>query len=139
MTDVKFMDISENNNPATTDSILIANTENGVKRTTLGTLNKMFAVKGLFHLEKIQTKLQAHTVSYHITAPNIAGYKFAFWLSPYTEGASFSSYINNPANSDVSIFVTTPKDIQPTDIQGDQYFPTPFVTAQAVYIKADLA
>lgn len=137
MADVKFMDISENDNPATTDSILIANSQNGVKRTTLGTLGNMFAVKGVLHIEKIQTKLQAHTPSYNVTAPNVEGYTFAFWLASYTEGVTFMSYVNDPTASSTTIYLDY--DIQPTDIQARPNVPTPFVTVQAVYIKADLA
>lgn len=136
MADVKFMDISENDNPATTDSILIANSQNGVKRTTLGTLGNMFAVKGVLHIEKLRNKLQANTTAYPITAPNVEGYTFAFWLASYTEGDVIMSYVDDPTASSTEIFFDHP--LQPAEIQGDQAIPTPFVTVQAVYIKADL-
>lgn len=137
MADVKFMDISENDDPATTDSILVGNQKNGVKRTTLGKIGDMFAVKGVLHIEKVQTKLQAHTAAYPITAPNVEGYTFAFWLASYAEGVTFMSYVNDPATSSATIYLD--HDIQPTEIQGNPNLPTPFVTVQAVYIKADLA
>ena len=54
MADIKFMQLSENGNPATTDSVLIGNSQDGLKRTTLGTIGNMFAVHGLLHFENVQ-------------------------------------------------------------------------------------
>lgn len=84
MADIKFMDISENSNPATTDSVLIANNSNGIKRTTLGNVLNMVPkpdTKGL-----IMTAV-LHVVSNglkdcKITAPTFEGYSFASWLTP---------------------------------------------------------
>ncbi|WP_405077242.1 hypothetical protein ACIUDV_05850 [Limosilactobacillus reuteri] len=53
MADVKFMDLSQNDNPATTDSVLIGNSTDGLKRTTVGAIGNLFAVKGLLHFETI--------------------------------------------------------------------------------------
>lgn len=105
MADVKFMDLSQNNNPATTDSVLIGNSADGLKRTTVGAIGDLFAVKGLFHFETITgtnnpTDSNAKN-SVDIEAPNVPGYTFAFWLAPSTRGHIVPSYIEyantNPA------------------------------------------
>ena len=59
MADIKFMDISENDNPATTDSILVGNQDNGVKRTTLGKIGDMFAIHNLIHTETVTVNMKA--------------------------------------------------------------------------------
>lgn len=108
MADIKFMDISENDNPATTDSILVGNQENGVKRTTLGKIGDMFAVHGLLHFETVSVKLTADNVnsSFSISAPEVEGYTFAFWLSSATKGTMFGTYIENPAQSNTAAWFT---------------------------------
>lgn len=132
MADVKFMDISENSNPATTDSILIANNDNGVKRTTLGTIGNMFAVKGLFHLENVtQLITKGDNQKMPIEAPSVEGYKFVFWLSPATVGFSGPCYLENSTAPTTAIWV--PADT--TSYEGTNNA----VSATAVYIKADLA
>lgn len=132
MADVKFMDISENSNPATTDSILVANKDNGVKRTTLGTIGNMFAVKGLFHFENVtQPAPIGNRQKAQIEAPSVEGYKFVFWLNSSTVGFVEPNYIDNPTNSTAGIWVPT----DTTPYKGYNFV----VSAIAVYIKADLA
>ena len=106
MADVKFMDISENNNPATTDSILVANKENGVKRTTLGTLGNMFAVKGLLHIETVTVPLQNNTMQLGLVAPDVEGYKFAFWIQATPQGWNGTAFIANPISQSSSIWIS---------------------------------
>lgn len=109
MADIKFMDISENDNPATTDSILVGNQENGVKRTTLGKIGDMFAVHGLIHLEKTTTVLKADTYAYDISAPTVDGYTFAFWLTCVpTDGWAGSAYVAEPTWSSTQLYIAYP-------------------------------
>lgn len=137
MADIKFMDISENDNPATTDSILVGNQENGVKRTTLGKIGDMFAVHGLFHTEVVTVPLVNDKSYYDINAPAVEGYTFAFWLSPSVAGRSIANYIDNANNAGAKIYIniTPGQDLQ----TGDQYNPTPHVQAIAVYVKNTVA
>ena len=107
MTDVKFMDLSENDSPATTDSVLIGNSKDGLKRTSIGAIGNLFAVKGLFHFKKLTvhtvpdpnaaTSPISHSIQ-GVTAPNVPGYTFAFWLSSATSGDVFSNYVEDPTN-----------------------------------------
>lgn len=137
MADIKFMDISENDNPATTDSVLVGNKDNGVKRTTLGKIGDMFAVHGLFHTEVVTVPLVNGQSIYRINAPAVEGYTFAFWLSPSVAGRTFANYIDNAANASASIFTAI---AQGQDVQtGDQYNPTPHLQAVAVYVKNTVA
>lgn len=85
MADIKFMDISENSNPATTDSVLIANNSNGIKRTTLGNILNMVpqpeSTKGLI-MTAVLHVLSNGLKDCEITAPTFEGYSFASWLTP---------------------------------------------------------
>lgn len=85
MADIKFMDISENSNPATTDSVLIANNSNGIKRTTLGNILNMVpqpeSTKGLI-MTAVLHVLSNGLKDCKITAPTFEGYSFASWLTP---------------------------------------------------------
>lgn len=135
MADIKFMDISENDNPATTDSILVANQENGVKRTTLGKIGDMFAVHGLFHIEKVQSNLVKNTVYYQIAAPTVEGYNFAFWLQPAPFGGTLSSYIGEPNKSSNYIYIVGGTDKNNSAIDDG----VKAVAAYAVYVKNEVA
>ncbi len=136
MADIKFMDISENDNPATTDSILVGNKDNGLKRTTLGNLGKMFAVSKLIHIEVQQQPLVVNTDQYNFTAPDVEGYSFAFWLQTSTVSVIMPTYSEKPFSKSTSVFVTIQGDEYNTSIQSAQY---PVIQAVAVYVKNEVA
>lgn len=137
MADIKFMDISENDNPATTDSILVGNQDNGVKRTTLGKIGDMFAVHGLLHSEKVTANLKNGTVAYPINAPSVEGYTFAFWLSPRTAGKLLPTYLDGSTNPRTNIYLYNHDNM---DVEtGDDWFPHPYVEAVAIYVKNTVA
>lgn len=135
MADIKFMDISENSNPATTDSILVGNKDNGLKRTSLGNLADMFAVHGLFHFESVTTMVKAQTASYPIEAPTVEGYKFAFWLSTATVGWMGATYIESPTSQQNQIWIVNTPDSDLSVIANGNNR----ITAIAVYIKNSVA
>ena len=135
MADIKFMDISENDNPATTDSILVGNNDNGLKRTTLGKLADMFAVHGLLHLERVDNIVQAQTVSYPIVAKPVEGYTFAFWISSSTSNWIAPTYIEDATNSSSKIWVAFPAGSNFQVIANGSNL----VSAVAVYIKNSVA
>lgn len=135
MADIKFMDISENDNPATTDSILVGNKDNGLKRTTLGKLGEMFAVHGLIHIERLDKLVEANTFQYAISAPNVEGYKFAFWLNSASTGWLASTYIDMPYQPNTNIWIVYPNG----DDLNAQANGNNSVSAFAVYIKNEVA
>lgn len=138
MTDIKFMNLSENDNPATTDSVLIGNQENGLKRTTLGKIGDMFSVKALLHYERITQPLTNGKISnYTLNAPTVDGYKFAFWLSLSTAGKCKVGYFEDPLNPSTNAHILNPEDEDLTI--GDSNFPNPSVAAVAVYLKSSVA
>lgn len=98
MADIKFMDISENDNPATTDSVLIANESNGVKRTTLGNVLNMVpkpeSTKGLI-MTAVLHVLSTGLKKCQITAPTFEGYSFASWLTAGVPGGDASVAIKD--------------------------------------------
>ena len=138
MADIKFMNLSENSNPSTTDSVLIGNAQDGMKRTSLGKIGDMFAVHGLLHFETVYTLLtDAKKQSYTLTAPDVAGYTFAFWTSPSSIGNSLATYIENANASSTNIWI-------PTDTAQWQDFANFIdgrtqIGATAVYVKSTVA
>lgn len=135
MADIKFMDISQNDNPATTDSILVGNQDNGLKRTTLGKLADMFAVHGLFQFKQVTSLITAKNTGYSIEAPTVDGYQFVFWLSSSTIGWMGTTYVEEPTSQNTKIWVTYPaSDSISTFANGSNV-----VSAYAVYIKNSVA
>lgn len=133
MTDVKFMDLSKNDNPATTDSVLIGNSTDGLKRTTVSAIGNLFAVKGLFHFERITgqtdpTAIYPSNKSVGITAPNVPGYNFAFWLGSATVGNILSNYVENTIGQKTNVWVDLGTVTSPVKI-----------TSTAVYVKSTVA
>lgn len=137
MTDVKFMDLSESDSPATTDSVLIGNSKDGLKRTSIGAIGNLFAVKGLFHLEKLSVHTDpdphAATAPIHsikgVTAPYVHGYTFAFWLSSATSGEVYSSYVEDPTSKVTNIWVNI----------SNGRTSAVYVNVVAVYVKSTVA
>ena len=111
MTDVKFMDLSQNDNPATTDSVLIGNSTNGLKRTTVGAIGNLFSVKDLFHFETIAGQTDPTLASTSdrnsvaIVAPVVPGYSFVFWLNSSTVGEARASYVQSATNPQTNVWV----------------------------------
>ena len=135
MADIKFMDISENNNPATTDSILVGNKDNGLKRTSLGNLADMFGVHKLFHFEQVSSVLVADTFRYPIQAPDVEGYKFAFWLQSATVNCTINSYIDYPIGSSATIWFDNNEQTEFNRVANG----TNTVRAIAVYVRNSVA
>ena len=137
MADIKFMNLSENSNPSTTDSVLIGNAQDGMKRTSLGKIGDMFAVHGLLHFESVYTLItDAKKQSYPITAPDVAGYTFAFWACPSSVGNALATYIESANSNPTYVWI-------PTETMQFEHF-SDFVNgktqigAVAVYIKSTL-
>lgn len=138
MTDVKFMDLSENDSPATTDSVLIGNSTGGLKRTSIGAIGNLFSIKGLFHLETLSvhtvpdpnaaTSSPSHSID-GVTAPDVPGYTFLFWLSSATSGQVYPNYIENPEKKVTNIWVNITNGV--TDAV--------YVNVTAVYVKSTVA
>lgn len=136
MADVKFMDLSQNDNPATTDSVLIGNSADGLKRTTVGAIGNLFAVKGLLHFETITgsnnpTSTDPNAInSVDIKAPDVPGYTFAFWLAPSTRGSIVPSYIEYADTNPAKVWLKLP--------DNDDGNPKNIV-AVAVYVNSKVA
>lgn len=143
MADIKFMNLSENGNPATTDSVLIGNSQDGLKRTTLGTIGNMFAVHGLLHFESVQVptssaasqitnpSAQYWDTSFQVVAPSVAGYTFKCWIGSQTNGFVCANYIAEPLNSTSSVWVSK---FPTSQVQNAKS-----VQATALYVKNELA
>lgn len=143
MADIKFMNLSENGNPATTDSVLIGNSQDGLRRTTLGTIGNMFAVHGLLHFENVQVPTstasgqiadpaaQYWDASFRVVAPNITGYTFKCWIGSQTNGFVCGNYVADPLNPTALVWVNQFPTSQVQDANS--------VQATALYVKNELA
>lgn len=135
MADIKFMDLSQNDNPATTDSVLIGNSTDGLKRTTVGAIGNLFSVKGLFHLETVTGQTNPTLTdpgankNVGITAPDVPGYSFAFWLSSATIDTVMPNYVDYPNVQQAHVWVDTPNEMS-TPVK---------VMVTAVYVKSTVA
>ena len=144
MADIKFMNLSENSNPATTDSVLIGNSQDGLKRATLGTIEKMFAVGKALHFEQVGlnantaasqiTKPEATNVdcSYAIEAPSVPGYSFVCWINSATNGFICSSYVASPLSNSATVWLHNAP-------VGPIKSGSASVTAVAMYVNNNLA
>lgn len=144
MADIKFMNLSENGNPATTDSVLIGNSQDGLKRTTLGAIGKMFSVKGALHFEQVSVNADTAasqitdpvattwTAQYSIKAPDVPGYTFKIWINSATNGFVCTNNIAGPLFPSSTVWV---KDANVKDIRNSKCS----ITAVALYVKNELA
>ena len=144
MADIKFMNLSENGNPATTDSVLIGNSQDGLKRTTLGTIGNMFAVHGALHFEQVGTvantaasqitdpSATVWNCKYPIEAPSVPGYSFACWVNSATNGFIGASYVASPLSSSATVWLSNAPVSSIRDGKSS-------VTAVALYIKNEVA
>lgn len=144
MADIKFMNLSENGNPATTDSVLIGNSADGLKRATLGTIGNMFAVHGALHFEEVSvlTSTQADKatnpnndteigVGFDVSAPSVPGYTFKCWIGSQTNGFIGTTYMSDKLKSNGQVWAYAPQWAITNDSNS--------VTATALYIKNELA
>lgn len=144
MADIKFMDLSENGNPATTDSVLIGNQQDGLKRTTLGTIGNMFSVHQALHFETVNVnantaesqitdpKATTWGCSYSIEAPSVPGYSFVCWVNSATKGFICGNYIANSLYSSATVWLD---DAPVASIRDNQAA----ISAVAMYVKNELA
>lgn len=113
MADIKFMDLAENNNPALTDSILSGNTDSGMTRITLETLQNTIAPKLAKPLLKFEsTVINAADFTSagcaEVTAPDIAGYTFLCWQSVIGVNTSLHPLSAAPDQATTQVWFTNP-------------------------------
>lgn len=144
MADIKFMNLSKNGNPATTDSVLIGNSQDGLKRTTLGTIGNMFAVHQALHFETVRINAntavsqitnpsaETWTCSYPIKAPDVPGYSFVCWVNSATVGFVCPSYIDDSLGKSPKLWLAEAQVVSIKDSQS-------YASAVAMYVKNELA
>ena len=139
MADVKFMNLSENDNPSTTDSVLIGNASDGLKRTSLGNIVNLAKIAGpALHLEYVEGTSNPSATDDNakrvipIQAPDVPGYTFAFWVSSATIGSIRPSYVEGPnqASTRVWIYYAPSEDIASAGPIK--------IGLEAVYVKSEM-
>lgn len=113
MADIKFMDLAENNNPALTDSILSGNTDSGITRITLETLQNAIVPKvGKPLLQYKTTVINAADFTSagfaKVTAPVIAGYTFLCWQSVVGMNTSLHPASTSPDQATTQVWFNDP-------------------------------
>lgn len=139
MADVKFMNLSENDNPSTTDSVLIGNASDGLKRTSLGNIVNLAKIAGpVVHLEYVEGTSNPSATDdtakrmIPIQAPDVPGYTFAFWVSSATIGSIRPSYVEGPNQASTRVWIYyAPSE----DIAGAGPIK---IGLEAVYVKSEM-
>ena len=109
MADVKFMALSENENPATTDYVLTGNLTDGVKRASLANIGKLFQTNGILHTEEVTgvtvptDPTKKNFVA--IEAPVVEGYTFAFWINSRCVGNTLPISLIQSTSQTTGMFV----------------------------------
>lgn len=109
MADVKFMALSENENPATTDYVLTGNSTDGVKRASLANIGKLFQTNGILHTEEVTgvtvptDPTKKNFVA--IEAPVVEGYTFAFWINSRCVGNTLPISLIQSTSQTTGMFV----------------------------------
>lgn len=111
MADIKFMDLAENNNPALTDSILSGNTDSGITRITLETLQNAIVpklAKPLLQIEPTVINAADFTSAGYakVTAPVIAGYTFLCWQSVVGINSALHPVSTSPDQATTQVWFT---------------------------------
>lgn len=135
MADVKFNDLTIDENPATTDSVLAGNDQGGMKRVTLQKIADLFTTNHLIHKEFVQgvtnpAATDGTNTKVHITAPDVAGYTFAFWLTPVSLEQVRPLKLDSPDvfNTDVEVYYAPGENI--TTVGPVK------IAAEAIYFKS---
>lgn len=109
MADVKFMDLSENANPATADYVLTGNSTSGVNRASLANIGKLFNANGTLHTEEVggtTIPTDPNKKNYvDIVAPVIEGYNFLFWINPRCMGNIFPVSLVQTTSTTTGMFI----------------------------------
>lgn len=139
MADVKFMNLSENDNPATTDSILIGNASDGLKRTKLANIVNLAKIAGpVVHLEYVEGTSNPSATddtakrTIPIQAPEVAGYTFVFWVSSATLGSVRPSYVEGPNVPSTKVWIYYAQGEDPSTLDPIK------IGLEAVYVKSEL-
>lgn len=140
MADIKFMNLSENGNPALTDSLLIGNSDSELKRVTLDTLKNTVAPainKPLLIVKSTAIKFTDFSASGYasITARNVNNYTFLCWLSILPVNSGIHPSFNDPTSSSSQAWLNNPN----ADWQtlSDEYSSgkNPWFNAYAIYVS----
>lgn len=139
MADVKFMDLSQNDNPATTDSVLIGNASDGLKRTSLENIVNLAKIAGpVVHLQYVEGTSNPSATddtakrTIPIQAPDVPGYTFVFWVSSATIGSIRPTYVEGPNQSSTKVWIYYAPGEDATSIAPVK------IGLEAVYVKSEL-
>lgn len=140
MADIKFMNLSENGNPALTDSLLIGNSDSGLKRVTLDTLKNTVAPtinKPLLIVKSTPinfTDFSANGFA-SVTAQSVNNYTFLCWLSISPVNSSIHPKFSDPTSSSSQAWLDNPNADWPTLSGEHSSGKNPWFNAYAIYVS----
>lgn len=140
MADIKFMDLAENNNPALTDSILSGNTDSGMTRITLESLQNTIVPKLAKPLLRFESAVinaaDFSSAGYtKVTAPAIAGYTFLCWQSVVGINTATHPAPVSPDQATTQVWFTNPETDYSTLQSEISSSKDPWFRAWAIYVS----
>ncbi|MBW0438006.1 hypothetical protein KDZ21_08190 [Lactobacillus crispatus] len=140
MADIKFMNLSENGNPALTDSLLIGNSDSGLKRVTLDTLKNTVAPainKPLVIVKSTPINFADFSANgfASVTAQSVNNYTFLCWLSISPVNSSVHPKFTSPDKSSSQAWLDDPNaDWQALNAEHSSG-KDPWFNAYAIYVS----
>lgn len=140
MADIKFMNLSENGNPALTDSLLIGNSDSGLKRVTLDTLKNTVAPainKPLLIVKSTPINFADFSANGYasVTAQNVDNYTFLCWLSIIPINSGVHPKFNDPTQSSSQAWMDNPTADWQTLSGEHSSGKNPWFNAYAIYVS----
>ena len=140
MADIKFMNLSENGNPALTDSLLIGNSDSELKRVTLDTLKNTVAPA----INKPLVIVKMTTIDFtdfsasgfaSVTAQNVNNYTFLCWLAIVPVNSGIHPRFNNLTSSSSEAWLDNPGADWQTLSDEHSSGKNPWFNAYAIYVS----
>lgn len=140
MADIKFMNLSENGDPALTDSLLIGNSDSGLKRVTLNAVKNTIVPainKPLVTVESTPINFADFSANGYanVKARDVDDYTFLCWLSIAPVNSSIHPKFNNPTKSSSQAWMDNPSADWQTLSGESSSGKNPWFNAYAIYVS----
>lgn len=140
MADIKFMNLSENGNPSLTDSLLIGNSDSGVKRVTLNAVKNAIVPainKPLVIVKSTPINFADFSANGYasVTAQDVNNYTFLCWLSITPVNSQTHPKFSDPTKPSSQAWMNNPS--ADWQILSDEHSSgkNPWFNAYAIYVS----
>lgn len=140
MADIKFMNLSENGNPSLTDSLLIGNSDSGLKRVTLNAVKNTIVPainKPLVIVQSTPINFADFSANGYasVTAQDVNNYTFLCWLSITPVNSTIHPKFNDPTKSSSQAWMDNPSADWQTLSGESSSGKNPWFNAYAIYVS----